>query len=502
MALRIYVSRVEASYFVNNTLSSAPNPPTIGKHNVGDIVISSNQQNGIFGWVCIEAGEPGKWDVICDIVDVKNDINNNRSNINELIERITNDELKIVNIEQAIDVLENRVEVNENNIVNLDNRVNINANNISKANGDIKALSKVVDDNANSGTETTDNLQEEINKLKEFVGSDIVEGDDPEQKPVGLRQELSDLKDLVDINVDKFNKVDAGLQKEIDDLEKLVDNNKKASDKTDDELKQEIEDLKDIVGTNADDASQAATGLQKEINDLKEIVGTNADDASQAATGLQKEINDLKDFVGLGEDDASQADTGLQKEINDLKNFVGLGENAEEGGGNLLDQVEQNQDRITALEEKTSDTVCSTDINSKDIVSSGELVDDSEASHGKCYRVESDASNKLLYSATVNDIKFGQYGICLRMKCTQPRGVSSAAVRVKVINGANEIFNKQYFPEDFGESYTLLYGAFEYNAVDGVKNRLKIQVEVLSNIGLSVSFDYAYISMIIPSVFL
>ena len=477
MALRIYVSRVEASYFVNNTLSSAPNPPTIGKHNVGDIVISSNQQNGIFGWVCIEAGEPGKWDVICDIVDVKKDINNNRSNIDELIERITNDELKIVNIEQVIDVLENRVEVNENNIVDLDNRVNINTNNISKANDDIKALSKVVEDNANSGTEVTDNLQEEIDKLKEFVGSDISEGDDPEQKPVGLRQELSDLKELVDINVDKFNKVDEGLQKEIDDLEKLVDNNKNASDKTDDELKQEIDDLKEIVGTNADDASQAATGLQKEINDLKEIVGSNADDASQAATGLQKEINDLKDFVGLGED-------------------------AEEGGSNLLDQVEQNQDRITALEEKTSDTVCSTDINSKDIVSSGELVDDPEASHGKCYRVESDASNKLLYSATVNDIKFGQYGICLRMKCTQPEGVSSAAVRVKVINGANEIFNKQYFPEDFGESYTLLYGAFEYNAVDGVKNRLKIQVEVLSNIGLSVSFDYAYISMIIPSVFL
>ena len=64
MAIRYYVSTEEASFFNNNRMGYANSTPTEGNYKVGDFIISSTQENGIFGWVCTVAGNPGEWEVI------------------------------------------------------------------------------------------------------------------------------------------------------------------------------------------------------------------------------------------------------------------------------------------------------------------------------------------------------------------------------------------------------------------------------------------------------
>ena len=64
MALRFYISSENAPFFNNNTMGYGNAIPTSGTYKVGDFIISSTQQNGIFGWVCTVAGTPGTWEVI------------------------------------------------------------------------------------------------------------------------------------------------------------------------------------------------------------------------------------------------------------------------------------------------------------------------------------------------------------------------------------------------------------------------------------------------------
>ena len=64
MSMRYYISTEEASFFINNRMGYANSIPTSGNYKVGDFIISSTQENGIFGWVCTVAGTPGEWEVI------------------------------------------------------------------------------------------------------------------------------------------------------------------------------------------------------------------------------------------------------------------------------------------------------------------------------------------------------------------------------------------------------------------------------------------------------
>ena len=269
MPLRVYVSKNEASYFLNNSMSIASGPPTEGYHNVGDIIISSIQKESIFGWVCTESGTPGRWDIICDVIEIKNDIEMNRLSIEDIYNTIDLEKIRVTNIELIIDNIDKRVKTNENNIVNINAQIGlVNQSLVSlddrliRTNKNIDTLYNVVESNASSGTEVTDNIQKDVN-----------------------------------------------------DLTALVNTNANAAITAATNLQKELNNLKNLVGVNAEESTEADTNIIKEINDLKEIVGANADDASESATGLQKEINDLKEFVGLGDNEGSEGGNNLLDQV-------------------------------------------------------------------------------------------------------------------------------------------------------------------------------------------
>ena len=436
MPLRVYVSKNEASYFLNNSMSIASGPPTEGYHNIGDIVISSIQKESIFGWVCTESGTPGRWDVICDVIEIKNDIEMNRLSIEDIYNIIDLEKIRVTNIELIIDNIDKRVKTNENNIVNINAQIGlVNQSLVSlddrliRTNKNIDTLYNVVESNASSGTEVTDNIQKDVN------------------------------------------------------------------------------DLTALVNTNANAAITAAANLQKELNNLKNLVGINAEESTEADTNIIKEINDLKEIVGANADDASESATGLQKEINDLKEFVGLGDNeGSEGRNNLLDQVGQSAENISKLNSKT-DTIATVGVLSPGVSSYGELISDPNASLGYSYQVTSNgASEKLLFGGRImDDIKFGRYGFCIRMLCTsETESVGKDLIRVKIVNGTQIILEKIFNYNDFSNNgqYDLLYGTFNYKPVNNKKNDLLIQIETLTGVNVTASFDYIYANMTIPSVFL
>ena len=51
------------TFFTNNKITTGNSIPTSGEWNVGDICISSIQENGECGWICTESGTPGKWEI-------------------------------------------------------------------------------------------------------------------------------------------------------------------------------------------------------------------------------------------------------------------------------------------------------------------------------------------------------------------------------------------------------------------------------------------------------
>ena len=518
MPKKLYVSTNEAAYFSTNVLKCGDQPPKEGEHKVGDIVISTKQENDVLGWVCIKAGNPGQWKVICDIVEVNKNIKLNKDEINNLIQRASaaekvintiinkNEEqsTSINNLNKELNDLEGNV--NKNNQALLE-KINNNSNSITNINSQIDlakksltTLSGQVLNNATNITKLEKNVndnkaaaEKSINDLTTVVNKNAEDGAKVAQK---IANDVTEIKQFVGIG--EGTQSGPTLQTKIDDINEIIGNYSEGENPATG-IKKEIEDLKDYIGLgDADEGENTEPTLEGRIEELEDTVGKPSIDENPA-TGIIKEIEDLKEIIGGNADDAEQAATGLQKEINDIKDFIGLGDNddGEESGGNLLDQVGENKVVLDAL----ASTVGSVDINSKDVISSGELVGDINASHGKSYHVVAGQNDTTLYKATMDDIKFGQYGICVRMMCTSV-DTTNPIVRLRVINGATNILTKEFKSSDFNGDYALIYGAFEYKSNGNTKQNLQVQIDVLANAGVEASFDYAYVNMIIPAVFL
>ena len=136
---------------------------------------------------------------------------------------------------------------------------------------------------------------------------------------------------------------------------------------------------------------------------------------------------------------------------------------------------------------------------------SGTLVTDVLASQGQCYNLTTSSSqNYCLYSGAFSDVKYGYYAICARVRIGKTSSASSL-VQLKVLNGSKEILTKDFPGSTFSSTsqYYYLYATFKYEGASGTaKQPLSFQLHTHKVAGIPIYFDYAYISMIIPSVFI
>jgi hypothetical protein len=178
---------------------------------------------------------------------------------------------------------------------------------------------------------------------------------------------------------------------------------------------------------------------------------------------------------------------------------------------NEIDTVENKvsndiKEEINTLEDKVargSGSYAILDINAPGITGNGVLKDDLQASDKKCYSYTSDgATTQLIYSASFSDVKFGHYAICIRAKTNTIGG--NDLVRLEIKN-TDEVINSTTFTGDqFGKTsgYSYLYTTFEYDVSNNNAKNLIFNLYSLPVSGVEISFDYVYISMIIPAIFL
>jgi len=301
MADRMYVSTIEASYFNTRMMGCDVSPPNSGEHRVGDIVISSLQQNDAIGWVCVEAGKPGKWKVICDIINIKNDVIINKNDIKKLADKITKNEGDISELNSELNTFEKTVERDINQLEVL----------IDQNKNDIDRIDTTVENNSVNISKNV----EDINKIKTQLNN--------------AKNVMDSVSEQVDDNSNAIDLIEREIIKLNDNLDDYNDNN----DKSLKDIQDKLNDLKQKVG-NISDNDNDATGiyksldeLQKEINNIKKDINNLADvDISELNTSIieiqklmdkvEKDINDLNsiDIVGLFKDIED-----IQKEIINLK---------------------------------------------------------------------------------------------------------------------------------------------------------------------------------------
>jgi predicted nuclease with TOPRIM domain len=199
MATRLYVSTMEASFFKVNSMGYDNNPPIEGFHRVGDIVISNNQD--VFGWVCVEEGEPGTWKEICDITSIKEDIEDLKNQVNKNTEDI--DELQtLVDINIGdIENLESNVETNTGDIIEIQEGMNIHTNNITDLQSQVGTIHEVILNLKNeSGTTLEDifNLSEAIGKNTTNITNINIDIDE------NIKPDIEDLKSKVESNTERI----------------------------------------------------------------------------------------------------------------------------------------------------------------------------------------------------------------------------------------------------------------------------------------------------------
>ena len=140
------------------------------------------------------------------------------------------------------------------------------------------------------------------------------------------------------------------------------------------------------------------------------------------------------------------------------------------------------------------------DINTSGFSSSGSKATDANASSGSCYQFTTTSTATKLAAGNFDTVKFGKYALCLRMM-TSNNTTTSNLVTVTVKNGSTSILSKSIKGTDFSSTsqYSNIYTSFDFN---GSRGTLSLDITTTTTSGVTVKFDYAYISLMTPSVFI
>lgn len=226
-------------------------------------------------------------------------------------------------------------------------------------------------------------------------------------------------------------------------------------------------------------------------------------DESQLSSSNWKQIQTDEMFLNFKEgieDTLSEHIKEANDKLSELLNFKERIENT------LSEHIEEANDKFSELEslkEKSFDTFSIIDFNS-DFTTAGTEITDSMASLGKAIQTTTTTSAKNLITANFSDVKFGKYALCLRLKVSSNTS-SSSVFTANIMNGSNTILSKSilgnYF--DSTSNYCYICTTFDYSgSSSSAKQKLQLKLNTGTVSGLEVRFDYAYISLITPAVYI
>ena len=143
------------------------------------------------------------------------------------------------------------------------------------------------------------------------------------------------------------------------------------------------------------------------------------------------------------------------------------------------------------------------DITSSGFTSKGTKKADTMASTGNCYSLASTTSSLVLASGNFNAVKFGKYALCLRIMSSNNTSTANI-LTVTVKHGSTTLLTKNIKGTDFTSTsqYSNIYTSFDFNGTSSARGTLSVQISTGTTSGITFKFDYAYITLMTPSVFI
>lgn len=201
--------------------------------------------------------------------------------------------------------------------------------------------------------------------------------------------------------------------------------------------------------------------------------------------------------------DKSQLSSSNWKQIQTDEMFLNFKEGIEDTLSEHIKEANDKFSELESLKEISFDTFSIIDFNS-DFTTAGTEITDSMASLGKAIQTTTTTSAKNLITANFSDVKFGKYALCLRLKVSSNTS-SSSVFTANIMNGSSTILSKSilgtYF--DSTSNYCYICTTFDYSgSSSSAKQKLQLKLNTGTVSGLEVRFDYAYISLITPAVYI
>ncbi len=232
----------------------------------------------------------------------------------------------------------------------------------------------------------------------------------------------------------------------------------------------------------------------KQLANLNDILQGLVTTDNKVINKLLANISDVDSSIEGINGTLADLNTRLNDLRSDVDDYIDL----------LRNEIDSDIEDLQEKVQRGSGSYAIVDINTPGISGSGKIETDTLASHGQCYALTtSSASNYCLYSGAFSDVKYGHYALCARVKIGSTTSASSL-VQLKVLNGDTEIIATNFPGSVFKSSsqYYYLYTTFTYEGSGDAKDQLSFQLHTHLVDGIKVYFDYAYISMIIPAVFI
>lgn len=177
----------------------------------------------------------------------------------------------------------------------------------------------------------------------------------------------------------------------------------------------------------------------------------------------------------------------------------------------ILGAINEIYDKTVELENATPDlsslsfgNFALIDNATEGCTSAGTLSDDLMASNGKSYIATTTSSALNLFTATFPEVKFGRYALCMRLKISENTSASTV-LTANILNGSTNILNKAILGTNFNitTNYCYICTTFDYaGSSETAKQPLQLNISTGTVSGLEVGFDYAYISLLTPAVYI
>lgn len=262
---------------------------------------------------------------------------------------------------------------------------------------------------------------------------------------------------------------------------------------TDTAIIEEVLNINQDISSMNQDIAEINQDLTDMYQDITEVIDQDIAEINQGISDINQDISEINSTI----DTLAPAEI-LDKAVSDLGTVSDLQTT------NKSNVVVAINELVNIVSDISFDTFSFVDKDTKGCTTKGSLADDLLASKQKSYKVTSTSSAINLYTGTFSDVKFGRYALCMRIRVSANTSTSTI-LNAKILNGSNNILTKAITGTNFtsNSQYCSLCTTFTYEGSSSVaKQPLKFVLDTGTVSGINIFFDYAYITLLTPAIYI